>query len=251
MKTSSKLKLFYLKNRFLTLPIDRMYFHSEEEYIWVSNPKCASTSLLRNFMPPTLENKVPASRISIFNDHGLFRFPVSEIMQKLKDHPTFCVVRNPYHRMISAYKNKIERNQRNTKYWRKKEKRQILETLHLPPRHLNTNVSFSSFVKAVMEIPKKRLDPHFAPQSQILRIPDFKYSETMHLESIHSDLQGFCKKYEVIIQLPKKIYKKNIIDTTKLEITEKQLLQIQKLYSEDFKNLGYDKHMLPHSIDVN
>ena len=122
MKFSSKIRLYYLSRQLASVPIDRLYFNQNENYLWASNPKCASTSMLKNFVRQSRNKSIPTTRDQVFETHGLFRFSVEEINHILCQTPSFCVVRNPYQRLISAYFNKIDRHQKNVTLATKRKK---------------------------------------------------------------------------------------------------------------------------------
>jgi hypothetical protein len=71
-------------------------------------------------------------------------------------------------RLVSAYRNKVERMLHDTHIWTHKEKAQILTALDRDPRDINAPLSFAEFTEALRRIPVAELDPHFAPQQRVL-----------------------------------------------------------------------------------
>lgn len=94
----------------------------------------------------------------------LYNFPSAsqnEIITKYQDYLKFSIIRNPWERLVSCYKNKLEGNN-------KKRETHILEC-H-PDLHFG--MSFEKFVAVVCAIPDSEADYHFCSQIFLMMYPD-------------------------------------------------------------------------------
>lgn len=119
--------------------------------------------------------------------HHSYNFPTAsqnEIRSLYKDYLRFLILRNPWERLVSCYKSKIEQNCRfGTDY--------ILEC----SPDLYIGMSFEEFVAVVCKIPDSDADYHFCSQSYLMLYPDGYFpinyfcnmeNLTSHMEEINS-----------------------------------------------------------------
>ena len=70
------------------------------------------------------------------------------------------------------------------------------------------------------------------------------------MENLQYELNDFCQRYQLNINLPKKNFKQSKHQVQKLVISEELLTGIQELFADDFENLNYCKLDLPETLAV-
>ncbi|MFB6246731.1 MAG: sulfotransferase family protein [Candidatus Pacearchaeota archaeon] len=174
-------------------------------------PKNANTSLKRAIYKKlygrdtkSLHKNFPKTRFRSPNKKGYFKF---------------VIVRNPYDRLVSAYKNKIVSPGQTGVINSQKE--------------LYRDMPFKDFVKAICRTPDSKLDRHFRPQSWFIKdkngkiIPDFI-----------GKFENLPKDYETIM---KKIGFKNFPELS-TDNKEKRKRNYRTYYDEETKNLVRNKY---------
>jgi len=140
-------------------------------YVYLGNPKTGASSLksaLADLEARTLDTDMdkydmelihnteisPLKRITYFGapnplsylvDHG-FRF--------------FTFVRNPYHRLLSCYRDKILNYQAY-----QMQKPRLLRAMGRSEKDLAMSITFEQFIRAIVPQSDYRMDPHWRPQT--------------------------------------------------------------------------------------
>lgn len=134
-----------------------------DRYIWFKNPKVGSTTLGRVLldaqkrMLPFLEARAHSGiESSLFTKP--YQLPPGMLNNLLTGESMvrFAFVRNPFTRLVSAYKDKIQNN--------RPPKAIILNLLGLDKDDLEQYVSFEDFVAVICDGEIERHDPHWSPQ---------------------------------------------------------------------------------------
>ncbi len=111
-------------------PRSRILISHEAKVIWQRVGKCASCSIKEH-----LDNNIPDLRL--FNE---MRWKKREIEEKyFNEYYKFMFVRNPYERLVSAYRNKIEHKQPGQKIHAGVEFK----------KWINEGISFSTFIERI------------------------------------------------------------------------------------------------------
>jgi hypothetical protein len=215
-------------------------------YIFIETPKAACSS-----MKLMLQRLEIGSRDWIRTGHYLHDRSFSPLLTPvqvesfatLRHHPSwvkFCVVRNPFTRVLSAYLDKIKRN--------KPQKRMVLDVLGRPETEAYDELGFDQFLRAVASQRIDEMDCHWMPQSHLLCVDSFGYDLVIRLEELKAgierlgDLLGhnlteyFSVHTEEATQAASKIR----------EYFKDQGLVglVRKIYASDFDAFGYCS-MLP------
>ena len=120
------------------IPRGRTFICQKLGFIWVANPKVASSAMRNYIITKGFENDInhlkdgnlrTSGKDSAISDFRATQFSDAELKKFFLTLPKICFVRNPYERFRSTYENKINRQIINEHLWYKKPKRQILETL--------------------------------------------------------------------------------------------------------------------------
>lgn len=93
----------------------------------------------------------------------------------------FCVVRSPHTRLLSAYLDKICRNQ--------PQKAVIADLLGGQVEGGSQQISFPEFVRAVARQDPADMDPHWRPQTLLLHPSVFSYDLIMRVEELDQHVQ--------------------------------------------------------------
>ena len=204
-KVVSKGRLRFAGLLFYDMPIDRMYYNPVRSFIWVSNPKCASTSILKqNFKSKERPKSV---NVGLHKDKllefGIFQEPFPKIRELVKSREKICVIRNPYDRLQSSYLDKIQRQIISKDKRKGLEKIQIVELLNMKHPWVDRHISFDQFVGAITSISPKNLNPHFMPQCLVLKIETFGYDYKIKLENFEFSVKNLNREFNLNFSFPK------------------------------------------------
>jgi len=146
----------------------------------------------------------------------------------------FYVVRNPYSRLLSAYKNKIAVSGKEMDFdiLRKR----IVEKYGLNEKR--DKISFFQFVKWIEE--SKCMNIHWNLQVKLLRVEFVNCSMIVRFENFEKDMEEFFRRTK-ITPLPIEITNKT--NSTKMsEFYNQELADIvYEIYQPDFKRFGYHR----------
>ena len=170
--------------------------------------------------------------------------------RKFRRHPHFLLVRNPYDRLVSFFKDKLRKNiEQNTRPYEKMQKSQKLFCAHLAITSNDTstiiqerlsNLSFVEFIKILPKV--YNLDEHLYPQwwtSRIcfmnLSLFPFKATRVLKVESV-DDLEFLHK--DLGIDLSTKLNHTGDVRFTESWSQDSRRI-VNRLYQKDFLTFGY------------
>jgi hypothetical protein len=190
---------------------------------YIRIPKCANTSLSLALFTHRFGRLPSLSPVQInaLTDSWLERKVPATLNQ-----PLFTVVRNPFHRLVSVYRDFFEQpgSYPYGNY-----------LLGILPRTL----SFHEFVSRISAIPVPFQDQHFRPQTEFLkpyhthRVQIFKLEEP---DALHS----FLSQWNITMPLQNASANPYAYRTYYTPVLEKA---VQKLYTSDFEVFNYDQYV--------
>lgn len=229
MSYSHKFRLWN-KRRKLGREKPQLYLFPEYKFGYIQIPKVASRSIrvaVTAFMSgSTPDEDFDGSIVSEFETRYAQHLSLQEIAALCEDNFIFAFVRNPYERIYSCYKNKIEDVRTGGG-------RNIFE------KHgIGLDVSFDEFVRRVAVLADDKSDRHFRSQAWFLTwqgrlLPAF----VGKLEQLSEDWQELQKRFG--IAPPPQI---NVSSAKALpEMTEETKALIRERYTDDFRLFGYSE----------
>ncbi|MDX1412283.1 MAG: sulfotransferase family protein [Nitrospirales bacterium] len=157
----------------------------------------------------------------------------------------FSFVRNPYTRLFSAYKNKIRfLGDPDPVFGYVRD--EIFRAYRYPPRSGKQAgvVAFRDFVRFVCEAPGNRMDAHWAPQTQLLRLDLIKYDFIGRFENFQSDLTQILGRLSASQEIKERAQIK-VNQTSQNYPTppfdRETASWVYDVYRDDFVNFGYDR----------
>jgi hypothetical protein len=162
---------------------------------------------------------------------------------------SFGLVRNPYSRIFSAWQSKILL-QEPLQIILFKEK----SFLNLPIENISDiKFAFESFLEEILlEKNISNYDPHWAPQSLLLRPDLIQYKIISKIEDTQ-DLELFLKNHlaaSFVNPFLNKSYNKSIIPYSHKFISNRAAEIINLIYEEDFSLFGYSKDILSSDFEI-
>nr|WP_246624599.1 sulfotransferase family protein [Oceanobacter mangrovi] len=220
--------------------------HEDRKLFYVVNPKVANTSIKRIMwadLPgveslPSLHGHHPQRCIRQLTDRELNHILASPEWLR------FSFVRNPYTRIVSAYKDKIYNRDLDGRF---------LEKLGWPYRY---TPDFSTFLQIIAEQPEKQMDWHWRPQSSLLMHDLIDYHWLGKMENFNADMEPVLRRFDdgrenlARQQLNSRLnatdrasrdntnQQRQKIPTPTLTDADVQLIRL--LYAEDFRRYGYE-----------
>jgi hypothetical protein len=206
--------------------------------VYFSVPKNACTSLKRMMCrldgkkPPELPDNIHSTGYRLFVRLAQFKPGIIYDMLTSPRWFRFGVVRNPYDRMVSAYKSKIASTDHDRTF--------ITVRAHIR-KHYTLNarrdeISFAHFVNWVYHV--RHLDEHWSLQTKILQTDVVAYSFIARFERLEKDMGEFFVRTN-IKPLPLEVTNA----TRKVELsaiyTQELADIVYEIYQSDFETFGY------------
>lgn len=220
-------------------------------YLYVETPKAACSSIKATLQK--IELGQPDFAHKNFQDvHNRYFSPLLRASQvgdlnayfERKDIFTFCFVRNPYTRVLSAYLDKIANV--NTEIGNDMQfKQKILVSLGYDASDVSREVSFPDFVRAISQQPYSVMDPHWRIQYYHTFQDHIRYNKVGRFEQFDSDFQSILEQLN--IEDVSAYYESEIRHSTKADLqlaryyTDDACESIYNTYRLDFDHFGYPK----------
>src|SRR4051812_30438778 len=178
-----------LPNDYGTTPIlrarfnDAVFISPRHRYLFASNEKVANSTLRATFQSLECDGRLPPHYKPFKRWTGPLLQPsdVADFERLLSNGSLrkFCVVRHPYSRLISCYRDKFEREPKGASYRRK------MRELRLP---LGRGISFDEFLEAVSKQPQELMNSHWRIQYYNVFMDIIQYDEIIRYEELPEQL---------------------------------------------------------------
>jgi sulfotransferase famil protein len=148
--------------------------------------KSASTSVLKELLPLLDDQWSQVSLTDSQVDQLAASYGVHTMGGERRAYPVFTIVRNPFHRLVSVYRDLFESRNPDFVY------RNYLFGI------LRADMSFAEFVKTLTIIPTTLLAPHFASQAEIVfRCGGLNQIKVFRLEKDAEQLRAFLSAFHI------------------------------------------------------
>ena len=213
-------------------------------YLWIINGKvaCVTTTLALRELDGN-----PFTGGSMWGDEGiltLLDLTIEETEEALTSSQwfRFCFVRNPYHKLFSAYKSKIMNPQAESHY--QGIQQEIRELYGYPEADLRgkSTVSFRDFIDFVVKGNHPH-DGHWCVQSRRLMIDFISYDFVGRFESFEDELGAVLQRLnapeEMLEQSPKVHAGKSVRMHPAAAYDRETADLVYATFQEDFENFDY------------
>ncbi|XP_072181034.1 carbohydrate sulfotransferase 11-like [Diadema setosum] len=241
--------------------LKHLYVNDEHKIIYCSVPKAGCTNWKRILL--ALENSslsVPdISRDAAHHNHlrTLYDYSESQRSQMLKQYTKFIFTRDPFVRLLSAYKDKFQkiRNlacERHSSYFKKmagKIMSQYRSDVPLSTLEAGEGVTWLEFVRHIIDTPDRlKMNEHWQSAHTLCAPCNIDYNYIGKLETVHEDSSRLFKK---LFNDSQRFYYPKFAEPTVRssaefnsafgEITIKQLQQLWSIYEIDFLLFNYTR----------
>lgn len=217
------------------------HLSNRHKYLYVATPKVACTTLKHCLQQFEMNGKLS------FRHYGEEHFPsLSPLLSPLnnpqvyfdaldsEDWFRFTFVRDPFHRALSCYLDKIVASSF--------ERTRLLPVLHLDPAA--GIPSFGEFLKAIAQTPVEEHDLHWAPQYWLTQPDKVRYHFIGRLERFDEDFAHLSERLGLTAEASAVRHSTQAGDKLASYYGEEEIALVQAIYARDFTTFGYDSARL-------
>ncbi len=201
-----------------------IFVRSERRIAFIHIPKAAGTSIEKHFELSgwKMDYYEPCKTPWDPALHHLTYDALRNIVEDLDEIPSFCIVRNPFKRMVSEWR------------WQRTTRRSTL-------------LNFPDFVRRVevsLTQSKTYWDNHWRPQSDFI---NENINSVMRLEKLGTDFPEFLANngFDPMEQIPRYGRSKLWGRLPRLTLNDEALDRVRRIYKSDFDSFGYSTEPPP------
>ncbi|XP_039255489.2 carbohydrate sulfotransferase 10-like isoform X1 [Styela clava] len=189
---------FYLKNTILKTSL---FYSDKHKILFCSIPKCATRSQA-NFLANIegiIDGKLANESASEYIERRLSvrNLNVSEVAKRIKNYTKFIIVREPFSRLLSAFRDKLERKRGNGYY--------VGLSHRIHAQYGNgtgnetgiTKTSLQDFVEYLTAKRDNQQDPHWNYYYRLCSPCDIQYDYIAHMSTLDTDMEYFMKQFRM------------------------------------------------------
>jgi len=222
---------------------DAVFMSLKHRYLFASNEKVGNSTLRTTFQTLEAGGRLPPGyqRFKRWTGPLLQPSDVREFSYDLTDKTIrkFCVVRHPYARLLSCYRNKFEKSGPKRRGYRR-----AMRDLGLSPRQ--GSISFAEFVYAVADQPHTVMNAHWRIQFFNTFMDLISYDEIIRLEHLDERLPSLIEEFyperandpsSAVIQYKRNPRPSELLVDQYFNAELKAV--VREAYRLDFQTLGY------------
>ena len=236
-----------------------LYVDDNHKIIYCKVPKVACTNWLRIFIvlsgTTNISNPLDISPSKTHHEfernlHQLSDYSIDDIRHKLQNYFKFIFVREPFERILSAYRNKFTTSY--NKYFQQRYGKHIIREYRKNPttKALNTgsDVKFHEFVAYLLDPKTKRpFNDHWNQYYRLCHPCLVQYDVIGKYESLEEDAEYVFERTDInkILHFPKsnrlagKPRTSDVYMNSFQNISRLELHKLWELYKVDFSMFGY------------
>lgn len=175
----------------------------------------------------------------------LSQLPKKEIKRILKEYTLFLIARNPFERLLSAYRNKFSDNLPSSKYFQSRYGRQIIKKYRATPTtddlDSGANVSFSEFISFILN-EGTDTNEHWTPIFDLCLPCTLNYTFIGHYETLLEDAKTILDMVgapTMVFPVTRGGHTKDRLREYFQQLSIFTIQHLYKLYLADFKLFDY------------
>ncbi|XP_047379206.1 carbohydrate sulfotransferase 10 isoform X1 [Sciurus carolinensis] len=241
--------------------LDRIFVCDKHKILFCQTPKVGNTQwkkvlIVLNGAFPAI-GEIPESVVHDHEKNGLPRlssFSQAEIQKRLKTYFKFFIVRDPFERLISAFKDKFVHNPRFEPWYRHEIAPGIIRK-YRKNRTETRGIQFEDFVRYLGDPNHRRLDLqfgdhiiHWVTYVELCAPCEIKYSVIGHHETLEEDAPYILREAGIdhLVSYPAippgiTAYNRTKVERYFLGISKRDIRRLYARFEGDFKLFGYQK----------
>ncbi|CAL1544542.1 unnamed protein product, partial [Lymnaea stagnalis] len=248
-------RLNYTKSMMKHIIVD-----DKNKLLYCAIPKVASTTWRRIFLilsgRTDVNNPLSFKADDVhhkYREHVIYlsTFSKEEIQIRLKDYYKFVFVREPFERLLSAFRNKFVTQTNASKYFKANFGKQIIDTYRVTPpaNHEGDGVTFTEFVEYIVDPTKEiPMNEHWEKYETLCNPCLVNYDFIGKLESIETDGQYVLDKLALgyKLSIPRRSDLKYATNQTQTfmkeyygQLPRRLLVKLFRMYHGDFVLFNY------------
>ncbi|XP_021780802.2 carbohydrate sulfotransferase 10 isoform X1 [Papio anubis] len=241
--------------------LDRIFVCDKHRILFCQTPKVGNTQwkkvlIVLNGAFPSIE-EIPENVVHDHEKNGLPRlssFSDAEIQKRLKTYFKFFIVRDPFERLISAFKDKFVHNPRFEPWYRHEIAPGIIRK-YRRNRTETRGIQFEDFVRYLGDPNHRWLDLqfgdhiiHWVTYVELCAPCEIMYSVIGHHETLEDDAPYILKEAGIdhLVSYPTippgiTVYNRTKVEHYFLGISKRDIRRLYARFEGDFKLFGYQK----------
>ncbi|XP_005400811.1 PREDICTED: carbohydrate sulfotransferase 10 isoform X1 [Chinchilla lanigera] len=241
--------------------LDRIFVCDKHKILFCQTPKVGNTQwkkvlIVLNGVFPSIE-EIPENVVHDHEKNGLPRlssFSEAEIQKRLKTYFKFFIVRDPFERLISAFKDKFVHNPRFEPWYRHEIAPGIIRK-YRKNRTETRGIQFEDFVRYLGDPNHRWLDLqfgdhiiHWVTYVELCAPCEIKYSVIGHHETLEEDAPYILREAGIdhLVSYPTippgiTVYNRTKVQSYFLGISKRDIRRLYTRFEGDFKLFGYQK----------
>lgn len=237
------------------IKLDHILIDEKHKILFCYVPKVACTNWKRIFMVLTgkANNISQVINLPSYEVHAknlftsLQNYSAADAEKIIKNYAKFIFVRNPFERLLSAYRNKLEQHYDSSKYFQARFGRYIIRNFRKNPSNESLDkgddVTFAEFAKYLISSDVSMYNEHWQTVTELCHPCFIDYDLIGKYETLIEDSDFVLNYFKLNFSfpgLPKPSKTASSLVKYFSTLDKDVIYKLYKIYEMDFKLFGYD-----------